>query len=153
MISVRRDFLSALCPLDSEGQERLWESLGLRPQPPHSHGAIHLLPGHTHHSPEALLETPCHVIPQEVRAERRDQQVDRLHNLRGMSVVFDCAVSRRQRLAEHTDGGAVRVRCLKEAPRALVLASDRLRKHVHSALTTTKAFRTCLLAFDNFIHK
>lgn len=69
-IRVLRESLPALCPLDSEGQERplrfTWgETPGLHAATEPSTCSLF-----THrHSPEALLEAPCHVIPQEVGAE------------------------------------------------------------------------------------
>lgn len=55
------------------------------------------------HSLKTLLETPRHVIPQEVSAERREQQIDRLHDLGGMSVFFDCAAEEGKQLNDQWD--------------------------------------------------
>jgi hypothetical protein len=42
--------------------------------------------------PKACLKAPGHIIPEEVCAEGRDQQIHRLHDLRGISVFFDCTI-------------------------------------------------------------
>ena len=48
--------------------------------------------------PETVLETPCHVIPEEVWAQGRDQQIHCLNNLRGISVFFYCTVKEEEYL-------------------------------------------------------
>lgn len=48
--------------------------------------------------PETVLETPCHVIPEEVWAQGRDQQIHGLNNLRGISVFFYCTVKEEEYL-------------------------------------------------------
>lgn len=97
LLKLRRDHLESL-PV------RPWPSTQPQSRPPAP--PPHTTSPSSAHSPKARLETPRHVIPQEVGAERGDQQIDRLHNLGGVSVFFDCAVRERESATELTNGGS-----------------------------------------------
>lgn len=105
--------------LASEAQERplrvtTGETLASM-QPQNHHRRLTHTSSSEAHSLKTLLETPRHVIPQEVRAERREQQIDRLHDLGGVSVFFDCAAEEGKQLSELM-GIRITGRVLKKLP-------------------------------------